>query len=256
MKSEEKAREICESQIFHGAPNIDSFFKVDPNTLSAEVAGRRNGYIYSDELANIKPADTRGFYWGVAFMAPESVKLFYDVGEKTDSSKIISWAASCKNMTLLQISSNGKFIVKRVFVKGKAWKQDRYVPQDMAPSKAYVGYALEQYFKKYYYDMYGIWEEIDEEVKEIKENINKRKNAVNTMNDEEVDVGRILQDVNEFIEDGNVSDEEREKNEKIRKNIKEKNKLRERAIRNKVREAKKAKRKKEKRERRKLNPLL
>ncbi len=255
VKAEEKAREICEEQIFHGNPNIDSFWKLDTNTKSAEVAGRRNGYVFSIELSKTTPLETKGFYWAVAFQAPESVKLYYQDGDK-ESSKIISWAANCKHMTLMQITSKGRFIVKQVFVKGKGNKEDRNVPQENIPEKAYLGHALVQYFDKYYYNMYGIWDEIDEEIKAVKESTNQRRNAVNTMNDEEVDVGKIIRDINDFIEHGNVSKDKREFNKKVRKNIREKNKFREREIRKKIREAKKSLRKKERRERNKMNPFI
>jgi hypothetical protein len=46
LKSEVKAREICETQIFHGNPNLNSFWKLETNTKAEEVGGRRNGYIF------------------------------------------------------------------------------------------------------------------------------------------------------------------------------------------------------------------
>jgi hypothetical protein len=219
------------------------------------VAGRKNGYVFSIELEKTTPLDTKGFYWAVAFQAPESVKLYYQDGDK-EFSKIISWAAACKHMTLMQITSKGRFLVKQVFVKGKGNKEDRNIPQERVPEKAYLGHALSQYFDKYFYDMYGIWDEIDEEVKQVKESTNQRRNAVNTMNDEEVDIGRIINDINEFIDYGNVTRDKREYNKKIRKNVREKNKMRDREIRKKIREAKKTIRKKERRERDRMNPFL
>ncbi len=253
-KSEEDALDICESQIFHGNPNIDAFWKVDANTKSDEVGGRRNGYIFSSELESITPKETKDYFWAVAFQAKESVKLFYmDSGKQ--KSKVISWAADAKNCVLLQITSNGRFIVKQTFVKSKGWKKERHIPQDRVPKNAYLGYALTQYFKKNYYEMFGIWEEIDEEIKSIKEGINQRRNAVNTMNDEEVNISKILKSINKFIQEGNVSRERRERNKLIRKNIKKKTQLREREIRKIVRETKKYLKKKRKKQLQKLSPI-
>lgn len=254
-KAEEDAREIAENQVFHGNPEIDCFWQVDTNTKSAEVSGRRNGQVFSSELDKIVPPDTKGFYWAVAFQAPESVKLFYQDGDK-EKSKIISWAAECKNITLLQITSNGRFIVKQVFIKGKAGKQDKNVPSENVPTQAYMGFALAQYFKKYYYELFGLVEEIEEEVKTLKIASNERKNALGTFNDNEINVGKLIKDINKFIEYGNVPKERVEENKRIRRNIKKKNVGREREIRAKVREAKKYLRKKEKKSRQKLNPLL
>lgn len=255
MKSEEKAREIAETQIFHGNPNINSFWKLDTNTKSDEVAGRRNGYVFSTELEKVNPQETKGFYWAIAFQSPESVKLFYQDGNK-EGSKIISWAAHCKHCTLLQITSDGRFVVKQVFVKGKAWREDRMIPQDLVPNRAYVGYALAQYFTKNYFDMYGIWDAIDEEIKYIREATNERKNAVNTMNDEEVNIGSLLPDIEEFIEKGNVTKEERERNKAIRQKIKEKNKFREKEIKKRIREARKSLEKQSRTDRQRLNPFI
>jgi hypothetical protein len=254
-KAEQDALDIVNTQIFHGNPEVEALWKVETNIKSNEVAGRRNGYIYSSELEKTNPNDTKGFYWAVVFQAPDSVKLFYKDGN-IERSKIISWAADCKNMTLLQITSNGRFVVKQTFNKGKAGKPDKYIPQSRVPSKAYVGYALAQYFKKYYFEMYGINEEIEEEVKIIKQAINERKMAVGTFNDEQIKIGRLIKDINDFIEKGNVSPQRREQNKIIRKHIRQKGKLREQKIRAAVREAKKYKKKMEKKARQKLNPLI
>ena len=158
-------------------------------------------------------------------------------------------------MTLLKITSAGRFLVERVFVEGKAWRRDRYVPQDDVPDYPLTGGALTKHIIQNFHDMYGIWDEIDQEIKQSKEASNQRKNAINTFNDEEVKVSKVLDDVDKFIVDGNVSPKRRERNKKIRQAIREKNKLREREIKKKIRELEKSKRKKDKRDRTKFNPF-
>ena len=43
MQSEVDARTICETQVYHGLPNINTFWKVDTNSKTEEVGGRRQG---------------------------------------------------------------------------------------------------------------------------------------------------------------------------------------------------------------------
>lgn len=240
MKSEVKAREITENQLYHGNPNVNSFWKIDTNSKPEEVGGRRNGYLFTQPLNKITPADSRGYFWAVAFQAPETVKLSYMDGNNKKS-KCINWAANCKHMTLLQIASDGKFIIHPVFVKGKAWKGDRNVPNGDIIKTPLSGSALTKYIHQNFYELYGIWDEIDDEIKETKEAQNQRKNAVNTMNDEEVKLSKVIPDVDIFIDDGNVSPERRARNKMIRQAIRDKNKLREREINKKIRELKKEK---------------
>ena len=103
--------------------------------------------------------------------------------------------------------------------------------------------------------MYGIWDEIDAEIKEDREAINQRKNAVNTFNDEEVKISKILDDVKEFVDEGNVSDFRRNRNKMVRQAIRDKNKLREREIKKKIRELEKQKNKESVRKSDKINPF-
>lgn len=255
LKSAEKATQICQDQIFHGEPNLQAFIKVEPNTKSEEVSGRRNGYVFSTELAEISPELTKGFYWGVAFQSPESVKVTYEDGD-VKRTKVVSWAAECKHMTLLKVSGSGRFQVIQTFVEGKAWKEDRLIPQANVPKKAYSGHALVRYFEQNYFEMFGVWDEIDDTIKYEIETSNQRKNSLNTMNDEEVDVGKVIKDLDEFIEDGNVTREQRERNKEMRQAVKEQNKLREKAIRKKIREKSKDQRKKDRKGRNSLNPFL
>jgi hypothetical protein len=255
MQSEIKAREICEEQVFHGNPNINTFWKIDTNSKYEEVSGRRNGYLYVNELKNISNIDTRGFYWGVAFQCPESVKLFYEDGDERKS-RCICWAADCKNATLLQINASGRFQVVQVEVKGKSWRPDKSIPANNSICrKAYVGHALDIELSNNYESLYGVWDEIEAEIKSEREAINQRKNAVNIMNDEEVDIGKIV-NVDVFVIDGNVPEYERKRNQAIRKKIIKRNQLRERNIKKKMRDIERNEGKVNRRARNSLNPLL
>jgi len=256
MKSEVEAREICETQIFHGNPNILSFWKLDTNTKAEEVGGRRNGYLFSNELGMVEPRDTRGYYWAVIFQCPpDTVKLYYEADGKTKS-RCINWAADCKHITLLKVAGSGRFLMQQIFVEGKAWKSDRLVPQENTPKNPMTGKTLLKYIQKNYHSMYGIWDGIDEITKDTREAANQRKNAVNTMNDEEVKIGKVIEDITKFIAKGNVSPERRERNKTIRQAIREKNKLREKEIRKHIREQEKEKGKKDRKDRNRLNPFL
>lgn len=255
MKSEVKAREIVENQLYHGNPNINSFWKLDTNSKPEEVGGRRNGYMFTRELSSIGPSDVRGFYWAVAFQCPETVKLYYN-DQNEIKSKCINWAANAKNMTLLKVTESGRFVIQQVFVKGKAWKDDRMVPQSSLPNSPLTGSGLVRWIHQNYYNMYGLWDAIDDTKKYIREQANQRKNAINTMNDEEIKIARLIPDVETFIARGNVSRERRERNKQVRQAIREKNKLREREIKRKMRELEKENNRQKRRERGKLNPLI
>jgi hypothetical protein len=252
MKSEVEAREIAETQLYHGNPNINSFWKLDTNSKPEEVGGRRNGYLFTQPLEKIMPQDTRTYFWGVVFQCPDTIKLFYD-DAGTRRSKCINWAANCKHMTLVRIASDGRFIIDPVFVEGKAWKGDRYVPNGDVIKTPLTGGALVKYIKQNFQMMYGIWDEIDEEIKSDRENTNQRKNAINTFNDEEVKVSKVIDNVPEFIENGNVSEFRRDRNKQIRQAIRDKNKLRDREIKKKIRELEKQKTKENTRKGDKLN---
>jgi len=255
MQSEVKAREIVEEQTYHGNPNINNFWRLDTNSKPEEVGGRRNGYLFTSELAEVDPSDTKGYFWAVAFQCIETVKLYFRDGE-VKKSKCINWAANCDHMTLLKITGDGRFKIEPVNVKGKVWRSDRQVPQTSIPTTPLSGRTLVKHIKTNFYDMYGVWDEIDGEIKMDNEASNQRKNAVNTMSDEEVKISKVLdKTVDEFIIDGNVSHEKRERNKKIRQAIRDKNKLREREIKKKMRELEKSKTKQDGRDHDKLNAL-
>lgn len=75
------------------------------------------------------------------------------------------------------------------------------------------------------------------------------------MNDESVDIGKLV-DVDDFVIDGNVSDDERKHNQIIRKRIIKRNQLRERDIKRRMKEVEKNEGKVDRRSRNSLNPLL
>lgn len=253
MQSEVKARDIAENQVYHGYPNINNFWKLDTNSKPDEVGGRRNGYLFTNELSKIDPNDTKGFYWAVAFQCIETIKLNYMDGDKKKS-KCINWAANCSHMTLLRITGDGRFLIEPVFVEGKAWRHDRYIPQNDLPRTPLTGKGLSEYIRHHFYEMYGVWDEIDEKVKSDNESSNLRKNAVNTLNDEEVKISKVLdKTIEEFIDTGNVSPERRERNKAIRQTIRDKNKIRNREIKKKIRDLKKEKGKQDKRNSNRLN---
>ena len=105
-------------------------------------------------------------------------------------------------MTLLKITGDGRFKVEQVYVEGKVWRSDRNVPHSDIPSQPLSGHALAKHFKEHFHDMYGVWDEIDDQIKEDNESSNQRKNAVNTMSDEEVKISKVLdKSVDEFITD-------------------------------------------------------
>jgi hypothetical protein len=256
MKSEDKANGICESQTLHGNPNLQTFWKIDTNSKSEEVGGRRNGYIYADKLAELNPAKLKDQYWAVVFQCPDTVSLDY-LDSKDVKSKMICWAADAENLTKVKITSSRRLIIEQVFVEGKVWKKDRLVPQEGATNKAFNPKGLENYLNKNYAVMYGFWDAIDEEMKARREAENARRSAVNTMNDEEVNIDPVIpMTVNQFVDDGNVSLDQLDKNKQIRQNVKKKNQLRDREIRKKVREKKKDKSKQVRRDKAKVNPFL
>lgn len=256
MKSEDKANKICESQTLNGNPNLQTFWKIDTNSKSEEVGGRRNGYIYVDKLSDISPKKLRGNYWAVVFQCPETVSLDYLDGDEYKT-KMISWAAEAKNLTKVKIKSNGRLVLQQVFVEGKVWKKDRLVPQEGMTTSAFNPKGLENYLNKNYDIMYGFWDAIDTEMKAKREAENARRSAVNTMSDEEVNIDPVIpMTIKEFVDEGNVSLEDLEKNKRIRQAIKKKNQLRDREIRKKVRQKKKDKAKQVRRNKAKVNPFL
>jgi hypothetical protein len=255
IQSEVKAKEIVEEQLFHGNPNLNSFWKQDTNTKTDEVGGRRNGYMFTTELGNLLPSDTKGYYWAVIFKCPETVRLYYKDGNNT-SYKCINWAANAEHMTLCKVTSSGRLLMQQTFVPSKAWRVDRYVPQRNTPKHPLTGKAMNSWIGSHYKEMYGVWDEWEEATKQVKEAINSRKIAVATMNDEEVKLKRIVPDVEGFIVNGNVSHKRRERNKEIRVAIREKNKIRDREIKKRMREIKKEKNRQDRNDRNRMNPLI
>lgn len=243
MQSEVEARDIVETQVYHGTPNVNAFWKVDTNSKTEEVGGRRNGYLYVNRLADIEPKNTKGYYWAVAFQCTEVVSLAYDdAGVK--KRKYICWAANVSHMTLLQIGADGRFKIIPVFVEGKVWKSDRYIPEGNVTQAVLTPSALNNYLEKNFHQLYGVWDDIDEKVKSVREQSTARLTALNTMNDEEIKVSRVIPDVDEFIKSGNVSPERLEYNKQVRKAIIKKTHERDKEARATVRAIVKAEKRK------------
>lgn len=252
MQSEVEARKIVTEQVYHGSPNLDAFWKISTDSKSEEVGGRRNGYIYVSKLGEVTPKDTDGYYWGVVFQCPETVSLgFDDNGRKRR--KCIAWAANAEHMTLVQVGADGRFRIVPVFVEGKAWKADRWIPEGQVNQSPMSAQALLKYVTGNFSSLYGVWDRIDEKVKGIREQSTARLTALNTLNDEEVKVGRVIGDLDKFVREGNVSDEKREYNKEVRKAVLKKLRIREKEARKVARDVAKAERRKEQRQRSKIN---
>lgn len=245
MKSEVAARDICETQVYHGRPNLNAFFRVETNSKTEEVGGRRNGYIFCRRLRDLKPVETKGFYWGVVFQCAETVTLMFDNDGKADK-RAICWAANAEHMTLVQVCADGRMKIVPVHVEGKVWRADRYVPEGQVSQNAMTAQAMLTYINEKFQSLYGIWDDIDSAVKTVREQSTARINALNVMNDEEIKVGRVIPNVDSFIRDGNVSDARREYNENVRKAMAKKVKQRDRETKAEVRNIVKAKKRAEK----------
>ena len=245
MQSEMDARTICETQVYHGLRNINTFWKVDTNSKTEEVGGRRNGYIYTTKLAELKPAETKNYYWGVVFQCNESVSLAYsDHGVKRR--KCINWAANAEHMTLVQVNADGRLKIIPVHVEGKSWKADRWVPEGQVNQSPMSPSGLNSYITSHFDSMYGIWDRIDQSVKTARENTTARINALNVMNDEEVKVSKVIGNVEKFIKEGNVSPKRLEYNKDVRKAIMKRIHNREKEAEDEVRAIVKAEKRKEK----------
>ena len=219
MKSEVRAREIAETQTFHGNPNLNSFMKIETNSKPEEVGGRRNGYIYARKLASIRPKDTQGYYWGIAFTCEETVSLKYDSNGKLEE-RCICWAANPEHITLLKITADGLFIIMPCDVKKKLWMARRIVPEGIITKNPMTGAKLVQYLSKNFNVMYGIFDKVKKKVDESRTNAAARKTALTTMSDERIMVGKVLPTTpEEFVEHGNVTPQQLEYNRKIRKSI-------------------------------------
>lgn len=255
MQSEVEARKIVSEQVYHGEPNLDAFWKISTTSKSEEVGGRRNGYIYVSKLGEVTPKDTDGYYWGVVFQCPETVSLgFNDNG--TNRRKCICWAANAEHMTLVQIGADGRFRIVPVFVEGKAWKADRWIPEGQVNQAPMSSQALLKYVTGKFDSLYGVWDSIDAKVKNVREQSTARLTALNTMNDEEVKVGRVIGDLQKFVREGNVSDEKREYNKEVRKAVLKKLRVREKEARKVARDIAKAERRKDVRDRSKINATI
>lgn len=244
MQSEVNARDIAETQVYHGRPNLNAFFRVETNSKPEEVGGRRNGYMFTRRLRDLKPSETKGYYWGVIFQCPETVSLSFDNNGVKDR-RSINWAANAEHMTLVQVCGDGRLKIVPVFVEGKVWKADRYVPEGSVATTPMSPSALHKYVNEKFQSLYGLWDDIDSAVKNVREQSTARMNALNVMNDEEIKVGRVIPDISEFVKKGNVSDARREYNADVRKALMKRIKQRESDAKEQVRNIVKAKKRAE-----------
>jgi hypothetical protein len=254
MQSEAEAREIATSQVYHGTPNLDSFWKVSTNTKPEEVSGRRNGYMFTNELSTLRTSMLHGFYWAVVFQCPDSMRLSYIDG-KEKKSLCINWAAEATHMTLCKVLGDGKLKIIPVLVEKRGWKAERMMPNGHVDQTPMSPYALLKYCNQNYYDLYKIWDEIDLKIKTENEGRNYRVNAVATMNDEEIKLRRLIPDIDTFIDKGNVTNRQRELNKEARKARHERNKDREHELMIRVRKMKQALGQQAKRKRNQINPF-
>jgi len=244
MQSELDARTICETQVYHGLPNLNTFWKVDTNSKTEEVGGRRNGYIYTVKLKELNPLDTKNYYWGVVFQCNETVSLGYN-DHGVSKRKCINWAANAEHMTLVQVNADGRLKIIPVHVEGKAWKGDRWIPEGTINQNPMSPSALCSYIESNFDSMYGVWDRIDDVVKTARENTTARINALNTFNDEEIKVSRVIGNVDKFIKNGNVTPERLEYNKEVRKALLKKIRNREKEANEQVRDIVKAEKRKE-----------
>jgi hypothetical protein len=255
MQSEVEARQIVSEQVYHGAPNLDAFWKISTDSKPEEVGGRRNGYMYVSKLGEVTPKDTDGYFWGVVFQCPETVSLGFD-DNGVNRRKCIAWAANAEHMTLVRIGADGRFSIEPVDVEGKAWKADRTIPSGNVNRNPMSARALLSYITDNFASLYGVWDTIDEKVKGIREQSTARLTALNTLNDEEIKVGKVIGDIEKFVREGNVSDKRREYNKEIRQAVIKKLRIRDKESHRVANDIAKAEKRKELRERAKYNPTL
>lgn len=215
--AELNAKEIVESQQFHGNPNINNFWKVTQNGKYEEIAGRDNGYIFSDQLVDLSRKNARHFNGGLLFQSSESVQLEYLDGTKIRK-KCINWASHCENITLIKVAPSGKLILVPVVIAN----ENRIIPDGKIKITPMDGKQMNNYLNDQYDMLYGDYNRKEEEEKTSESGLNARKNAINTMHDEEVPITKVIDNINDFVNDGNVDDSTRQLNKKKREEINKK----------------------------------
>jgi hypothetical protein len=115
---------------------------------------------------------------------------------------------------------------------------------------------LLSYITDNFASLYGVWDTIDEKVKGIREQSTARLTALNTLNDEEIKVGKVIGDIEKFVREGNVSDKRREYNKEIRQAVIKKLRIRDKESHRVANDIAKAEKRKETRERAKYNPTI
>lgn len=234
--ADQKAKTIVEEQQFHGNPDINNFWKLSRSGKYEEIAGRDNGYLFTDRLENLQKKNTKAFKWAIIFQAHASVELEYLDGQKIRK-KCINWASHCENITLAKVSASGKLILVPTVIM----KENRVIPDGKIKVTPMDGSVLSSYLIKNYDSLFGNYINEQEAEKTYSSGKNARKNAINTFSDEEIPVRHVVQDINAFIDDGNVDDETRQKNKEHREYINKKKNERKRSAKRAQKELEKQK---------------
>ena len=241
--------EICKKQKYFGKPNINALWKMGTTELYRSNANIKNGYMFTQRLSDVETRDIIGKKQAIIFQAPKSVMIEYFDG-KEKKRKCVNWAGEAINMTRLKIYPDGRVLIVPIQFDGSIVKMSRMVPDgDKVPTIPMSIGSLRAHIKKHEFDMYGRDNQIDEENREARIEVNKRLNAVTTLSDEDIhlDEAPKIDNVKKFIVYGNVSDERREYNRLIRKKRKEINQRVKSETKRRLREMLKNEKKKEKR---------
>lgn len=260
FKSEMEAREIAETQVWVGDPHLEGFTVGDSMTLArpaprGAAENRRNGYIFANELKNMTSSALRGFFWAIIFQCDEpQVRISYmDGAEK--KTRCIVWAASIVHSTLLKITPDQRLAIIPVKVPAKYHMQDRHMPDGLVTREPMTPTRLLAYVVRNYYTLYRVQNEIDLIIKDEQAAKNLRRNALATMNDEQIKVSRVIQNLDEFIERGNVPMATRLENKRNRQLRHKRNKMREREEAKLIRRLRKTKMQRHNRHREAMNPF-
>ena len=234
--ADQKAKTVVEEQQFHGNPDINNFWKLSRSGKYEEIAGRDNGYLFTDRLEDLQKKHTKSFKWAILFQANASVELEYLDGQKYRK-KCINWASHCENITLAKVSASGKLMLVPTVIM----KENRIIPDGKIKVTPMDGRALNSYLTKNYDSLFGNY--INEQTAEKNYNSgrNARKNAINTLSDEQVPVNDVIFDIGKFIDDGNVDDDTRLKNKEQREYINKKRTERQRSAKRAQKELEKQK---------------
>lgn len=211
LNSSEKALKVAEEQMFHGNPNLNTFWKIASNGKYDEIGGRRNGYVFSDRLRTVPKSELKRFRFALVFQCPETVSIQYlDRGQ--NRVKYINWAGNVENIVMCQLDLAGRFRIIPVALKS----EPRVIPSDRVPMNAMHVSDLSAMLDDNYAEWFHVEQVKEEREKTERTSTNARKNALSVMWDEQIPINLVITNVDEFINNGNVSQVIREENKKIR----------------------------------------